>query len=65
MTNQNESGEVNLENVDHLVDELAVRWWYAIPEWPPKDFDFNVRLKENGLRAVDPAKWKFEPEYDD
>ena len=60
----NEEGEVNLENPDHLVDELAIRWWYAMPHWPPLDFDYNTKLRENGLRQVEASKWKIEPDED-
>lgn len=28
-----------------VVDEFAKRWWYALPEWPPKDTDYNTLLK--------------------
>lgn len=60
----NEEGEVNLENPDHLVDELAVRWWYALPQYPPAGCDYNTKLKEHGFRLVDASRWKFEPEED-
>lgn len=42
-------GQVNEDELDfelklHCVDELASRWWYALPPWPPADFDFNDAL---------------------
>ena len=26
---------------DRLVQDIAVRWWYALPEWPPADYDYE------------------------
>jgi len=61
--------QVNEEDIDfamklHCVDELAVRWWYALPPWPPADFDFDAALAKNGLRAFDLEKFKLVPEFD-
>lgn len=43
---QTEDGEVNLNDKDDLVDELAKRWWYALPrEWPPANFDYPEALR--------------------
>jgi hypothetical protein len=41
-----------------------VRWSYALPAWPPKDFDYSSKLKEQGLRRVEFARFKAEPELD-
>jgi hypothetical protein len=35
------------------VDEFAKRWWYALPAWPPADFDYKKALAEKGLKLVD------------
>jgi len=57
--------EINFNNKDHCVDEFAKRWWYALPEWPPADFDYSAMLKANKLRKVDVVRWKMEPEEDE
>jgi hypothetical protein len=31
---------------------VAIRWSYALPEWPPKDYDYIEELKKKGYRAV-------------
>jgi hypothetical protein len=40
------------------------RWWFAIPEWPHKDFDYLKKLEEKKLRRVDKVTWKFSPNTD-
>jgi hypothetical protein len=47
-----------------LVLELLTRWWYALPEWPPENYDVNDKLKENKLRLVKITDWKKEPKFD-
>ena len=47
-------------NKEHLIDELSVRWWYAMPKWPPENFDYTQRLRERGLRKVEIKQWKME-----
>ena len=47
-----------------MVKEFSKRWWYVLPEWPPKDFVYDNLLKENNLRIVELEKWKYEPEID-
>lgn len=47
----------------NCVDELAVRWWYALPAWPPANFDYNAALAKNGLRAIDPEQFRAVPEF--
>ncbi len=32
------SGKV-LKTKGSLVNQLLRRWWYALPKWPPEDFD--------------------------
>ena len=48
----------------HCVDELAARWWYALPSWPPVDFDYKEALAKNGLRAIDVEEFRAAPEFD-
>lgn len=56
---------MNLNDKDHLVDELAIRWWYALPrDWIPNNYDFVEILKQRGFRIVDNLRWKLEPEED-
>lgn len=43
----------DVKSHEGLVQELAKRWWYVIPEWPPADLDYTSKLKENGLRSVE------------
>lgn len=33
--------DLDFNNKLHCVDELANRWWYALPAWPPANFDYN------------------------
>ena len=35
-----------------------------MPDWPPANYDYKPKLKENGLRAVEVEKWRIEPELD-
>lgn len=39
---------------------MSVRWWYALPEWPPADFDYEGKLKELGYRVLPADKFKLE-----
>jgi hypothetical protein len=47
-----------------LVYELLKRWWYALPPWPPQNYDTSEKLKQNKLRLVKISDWKREPKYD-
>ena len=44
------------------MDEFAKRWWYALPLWPPVDYDYNAALKARGFRQVEFASFKSAPE---
>jgi hypothetical protein len=35
---------------EELVAELLCRWWYALPDWPPKDYDYQQKLRGMHLR---------------
>ena len=54
--------DLNFSNKDHLVEELAVRWNYALPKWPPENFSYEDALRAHNLRKVDAKSWKIEPE---
>lgn len=48
-----------------LVYQILKRWWYALPKWPPENYDPSEKLKENKLRVVQLADWKKEPNVDE
>ena len=60
---QVEDSQLDFRNKTHLVDELARRWWYSLPEWPPANYSYAAALKEVGFREVDASKFKIEPEF--
>mmetsp|Transcript_44941 Transcript_44941/g.79643 ORF Transcript_44941/g.79643 Transcript_44941/m.79643 type:complete len:422 (+) Transcript_44941:148-1413(+) len=47
-----------------LVAQLLCRWWYVLPEWPPKGFDYEKELARRLLRCVPIEQWDTEPELD-
>ena len=51
---------IDFNNKLHLVDELARRWWYALPAWPPADFDYNTELAKRNFELVEPNKLREE-----
>ena len=59
------AGDISFMKMEHLLYEFSVRWSYALPPWPPADFDYTERLREQGLRKVDNAKFKNEHEIDE
>ncbi|CAE7895606.1 unnamed protein product, partial [Symbiodinium microadriaticum] len=48
-----------------LVAKLLCRWWYVLPDWPPKDFDCEAALAERGYRKVPVEAFELEPDADD
>ena len=56
--------ELDFHNKLHCVDELASRWWYALPPWPPADYDYTAVLAKNGLRAIEVDGFRQAPEFD-
>jgi len=56
--------KVSLKPKGILVNELLKRWWFALPPWPPENFDTSEKLKENKLRLVKISDWKREPKFD-
>ena len=56
--------EIDFNNLLHCVDEFAKRWWYALPAWPPENFDYNQALQKVGMRQVDPTEFRTAPEFD-
>ena len=47
-----------------LVYEILKRWWYIMPEWPPRNFDYSPLLKQANLREVPHENFRFESEVD-
>jgi len=35
-----------------LIYDVLKRWWYCLPDWPPRDFDYSETLVERNLREV-------------
>ena len=33
--------DLNFSMKEHLVEEFANRWWYALPKWPPANYDYT------------------------
>lgn len=54
-----------LKPVSSLVNQLLKRWWYALPMWPPEDYDISSKLKEKKLRVVQLQDWKKEQNIDE
>ena len=44
---------MDFNNKLHLVDEFAKRWWYALPQWPPEDYDYQSELSKRGFELVE------------
>ena len=51
-----------LKRKKYYVHQLLQRWWYALPLWPPENYDTSEKLKENKLRLVEEKNWKKEVE---
>lgn len=55
---QSSSDGIRYDDKIHLVDEFATRWWYAMPLWPPANFDYDQALKSQGFELVEQAKMR-------
>ena len=44
----------------YYIYQLLQRWWYALPKWPPDDYDTKELLTKNKLRLVEGKNWKKE-----
>ena len=49
-----------LKRKEYYVHQLLQRWWYALPPWPPNNYDTSQKLEENKLRLVQEENWKKE-----
>ena len=56
--------KVILKTKGSLINDLLERWWYALPSWPPENYDTSEKLKENKLRLIKIIDWKKEPKLD-
>ncbi|CAJ1384841.1 unnamed protein product [Effrenium voratum] len=45
-----------------LVATLLCRWWYVLPDWPPRSFDYDAALARRGYRQVPVEVFESEPE---
>ncbi|GBE59853.1 hypothetical protein, conserved [Babesia ovata] len=41
----------NRTDKDVLVAKLLCRWWYVLPDWPPKDYNYHEQLQKNMLKC--------------
>ena len=51
-----------LKRKKYYVHQLLQRWWYALPLWPPENYDTSEQLNKNKLRLVEEKNWKKEVE---
>merc|ERR1719152_71685 len=52
------------ERQKELVTSVLVRWWYALPDWPPP-LDWKALLKARGYREVSIPAWEDEDDVED
>lgn len=60
-----QAGDLNFHSKEHLIEEFSCRFWFALPPWPPMNYDYSPHLLSIGLRRVDAKDWKREPEERD
>lgn len=48
-----------------LVAQLLCRWWWAMPPWPPENFDCDAELTRLRFRRVSTLTFDREPELDE
>lgn len=49
---------------EQLVADILCRWWYAMPDWPPADYDYVSRMSQEKLRLVSLDRWDDEADVD-
>jgi len=47
-----------------LVGKLLCRWWYALPDWPPANYNYEIALRKHGFRSVRVEAFHLEAERD-
>ncbi|EAR90514.3 hypothetical protein TTHERM_00118590 (macronuclear) [Tetrahymena thermophila SB210] len=50
---------------DTIVYEILKRWWYALPDWPPANYNYSSALEQNKLRVINKQKFRIEPDLDE
>lgn len=45
-----------------LASEILKRWWYGLPEWPPKDTNYEALLAEKNFYIVSFEEFTIQPE---
>lgn len=50
---QTDDNRIDYSNKLHIVDEFAKRWWYALPLWPPVNFDYESEINKRGYEVVE------------
>lgn len=41
-----------MNSVAYLVEQFSQRWWYALPVYPPENFDYKPELERRKLNCV-------------
>ena len=44
-----------MNNMSYLVEQFSQRWWYALPAYPPENFDYKPDLEKLKLNCVSTA----------
>jgi len=47
-----------------LVAKILSRWWYVLPQWPPKNYDYRPHMLKEKLREVSETRWEDEHDVD-
>jgi len=50
---------------DALIYDVLKRWWYALPDWPPANYDYQPSLEANKLRLISKQKFRIAPDLDE
>eukprot|EP00922_Rhytidocystis_sp_ex-Travisia-forbesii_P049768 GHVS01074060.1.p1 GENE.GHVS01074060.1~~GHVS01074060.1.p1 ORF type:complete len:417 (-),score=76.37 GHVS01074060.1:1571-2821(-) len=48
-----------------LVAQFLKRWWFALPPWPPTDYDFNKVLEQRKLKWISLGEWEDAEDVDE
>eukprot|EP00922_Rhytidocystis_sp_ex-Travisia-forbesii_P006998 GHVS01010230.1.p1 GENE.GHVS01010230.1~~GHVS01010230.1.p1 ORF type:complete len:431 (-),score=96.47 GHVS01010230.1:200-1492(-) len=49
----------------NLVAQFLKRWWFALPPWPPVDYDFRKVLGERKLKWISLEEWEDAEDVDE
>ncbi|KRX04120.1 hypothetical protein PPERSA_08335 [Pseudocohnilembus persalinus] len=47
------SDNTGLSKRDELIYDVLIRWWYCMPEWPPKNYDYQSKLIKLQLKPYE------------